>query len=185
VIGTVGRTSEGAVLRSIPGAAAAKRISPDDTDDQDSGSEAFWGALMRAGLQPRRVLLLRAEGGRKWLAERLIAAGAEVTPLAVYSRRPLVASEDQLGTLRRWFHSARPPATLVTSSEAIDVLVQQVGRLARESEGVFEWLCGGFALATHARIGGRLRAMGFDRVVLVAPQAESILAALNAQVESR
>jgi uroporphyrinogen-III synthase len=173
------------VLRSIPGAMAAKRIAPDDAEDQESGSEAFWDALTRSGLQARRVLLLRAESGRPWLAERLIAAGAKVAALAVYSRRPRVANEDQLATLKHWFESARDPAVLVTSSEAIEVLFEQVGRLGRDGASAIDWLRGGLALATHPRIVARLRAMGFDRVALVAPQAGSIVAALHAQVESR
>lgn len=180
-IGAVGRATDAAVLRSIAGAAAATRIVPDD-DDGDSGSEALWDALVRANRLPRRALLLRAEGGRNWLAERLAAAGAEVTLLAVYSRRPLAASKEQLATLARWRDERRAPAALVTSSEAVDVLVAQVGRI---DAAALDWLRSGLALATHARIGERLRAAGFARVALVAPQADAIAAALRAQVESR
>ena len=127
-----------------------------------------------------RVLLLRAEGGRTWLADRLAGAGARVTAVAVYSRRARSAGEDDIATLRRWRDAGRAPAMLVTSSEAIEVLVRQIDRA-----GARDWLRAGLALATHERIAERLRAAGFARVALAAPRADAIVAALGAQVQSR
>lgn len=178
-IGAVGAATAGAVVQAIPGAASARCIAPAATDEHDAGSEAFWDALVRSAVQPRRVLLLRAEGGREWLAERLAEAGARVTAVAVYSRRAHGASDDELATLRRWCEAGRAPAVLVTSSEAVDVLAGQIDRADAR-----EWLRTGCALATHTRIAARLREAGFARVVLTPPRAADIVAALEAQVES-
>lgn len=179
-IGAVGAGTARAVAQSIPGAQAARLIAPDEADEHDAGSEALWDALTRAALRPQRVLLLRAEGGRAWLADRLTGAGAHVTAVAVYSRRAHSASDDEIAALRRWRNAGRAPAMLVTSSEAVDVLLRQIDRA-----GARDWLRAGLALATHARIAERLRAAGFARVALAAPRADAIVAALGAQVESR
>ncbi|MCX8114288.1 MAG: uroporphyrinogen-III synthase [Burkholderiaceae bacterium] len=179
-IGAVGAATARAVAQSIPGALSAAVIAPGDADEADAGSEALWDALMRSALRLQRVLLLRAEGGRMWLAERLAEAGARVTAVAVYSRRVRSAGEDEIATLRRWKDAGRQPAMVVTSSEAVDVLVRQI-----ERAGALEWLHAGLALATHARIAERLRAAGFARVALAAARADAIVDAINAQVESR
>lgn len=179
-IGAVGAATARAVAQSIPGAQSAPCIAPSQTGEHDAGSEAFWDALTRAALRPQRVLLLRAQGGRAWLADRLAEAGARVTAVAVYSRRARSAGDDDIATLRRWRDARRAPAMLVTSSEAIAVLVRQIDRA-----GAREWLRAGLVLATHARIAERLRAAGFARVLLAAPRADAIAAALGAQVQSR
>lgn len=179
-IGAVGAATARAVAQSIPGAQSAPLVAPGAADEHDAGSEAFWDALARAALRPQRVLLLRAQGGRAWLADRLTRAGARVTAVAVYSRRTRSAGGDEIATLRRWRDAGRAPATLVTSSEAVAVLVRQFDRA-----GARDWLRAGVALATHARIAERLRAAGFARVLLAAPNADAIMAALGAQVESR
>jgi uroporphyrinogen-III synthase len=179
-IGAVGAATARAIAQAIPGAQSAPCIAPGGADEHDAGSEAFWDALTRSALQPQRVLLLRAEGGRAWLAERLAESGARVTPVAVYSRRARSASDDEIATLRRWRDAGRAPAMLVTSSEAVDVLVRQIDRA-----GARDWLRAGVALATHVRIAERLRAAGFARVALAAPRADAIAVVLRAQVESR
>jgi uroporphyrinogen-III synthase len=178
-IGAVGAATARAVAQAIPGARSARCIAPDEGDEHDAGSEAFWDALTRSALRPQRVLLLRAEGGRGWLAERLAEAGARVTAVAVYSRRARSASDDELATLRRWREAGRAPAMLVTSSEAVDVLAAQIDRADAR-----EWFRTGYALATHARIAARLREAGFARVALAPPRATDIVAALEAQVQS-
>lgn len=179
-IGAVGAATARAVAQAIAGAQAAPCIAPGEAKEHDAGSEAFWDALTRSALRPQRVLLLRAEGGRAWLADRLAAAGARVTAVAVYSRRARSAGDDDIAALRRWREAGRAPAVLVTSSEAVDVLVSQI-----ERAGARDWMRAALALATHARIAERLRAAGFARVAIVAPRTDAIEAALRAQVQSR
>lgn len=181
-IGAVGATTGRAAAQAIAGAAAAPLIAPSGADELESGSEAFWKALRRASLLPRRVLLLRAQDGRQWLAQRLAAAGAQVDAVAVYARRARAASDADLATLQRWRAAGRVPAALVTSSEAIDLLFAQVARLG---DGAADWLRSGVLLATHARIATGLRAAGCARVMLAAARADAIAAALKAQVQSR
>ena len=49
-------------------------------------SESLWAELAPLPWQGTRVLIVRGDGGRGWLAERLRGAGAEVQMLAAYRR---------------------------------------------------------------------------------------------------
>jgi uroporphyrinogen-III synthase len=122
---------------------------------------------------PRRVLLLRAQIGREWLAEKLQEAGAAVTPLAVYSRLPFAPPAQ----LRARLAAAAPEglASVVSSSDAVDALA---GSFAGQPE-VLQALRAGPALASHPRIAERLRAAGFARVAVCAPEVQAIVVSLR------
>lgn len=130
-------------------------------------SEHLW-----AQLQPRRdwagarVLLLRGDGGREWLAERLAEAGAHVEAVTVYHRAAprFDAAEQALLDEAR----ARPEGFvwLFSSAEAVGHL--QGMRLAGQR-----------AIATHPRIAEAARAAGFAPVVLARPDPEAVTQALK------
>jgi uroporphyrinogen-III synthase len=174
VIGAVGAATAGALRDEMPAAAAARIVAPPDPgEDSDaqpsSGSEALWSALEAAGVRPRRVLLLRAEGGRDWLLERWRAAGVDATPLAVYARRAHRPTSAQT----RWLdaHADRPAvASVITSSEAVDTLMDHL----RAWPGLLAAARMGPALASHPRIASRLREAGFADVRRVRPEAAAI-----------
>lgn len=172
-IAAVGAGTRAAVLAAIPGAAGATLLPARDEDIDGSGSESLWPLLQALQPPPRRVLLLRAQAGRDWLADRLQAAGAAVTPLAVYSRQPFVASAE---LRQRLAAAARNGlASVVSSSDAVDALANM---LAGEP-AVLQALRAGPALATHPRIAERLRAAGFARVAVCVPEAGAIVASLR------
>jgi uroporphyrinogen-III synthase len=179
-IAAVGAGTRAAIVALIKGADGATLLAPADiAGTQDSGSEALWPLLQRLPL--RRVLLLRAQSGREWLADRLHEAGVAVVPLAVYSRQMSVPST----TLRaRLATTARNGlASVISSSDAVRALSQM---LAAQPE-VLKALREGPALAVHPRIAEKLRAAGFERVVQCAPVCASVLAVLREEqpLESR
>lgn len=171
-IAAVGGGTQAAVRAAIAGAAQARLLAPsDDGDASQAGSEALWPLL--EAMRPRRVLLLRAQGGREWLAERLSAAGAEVIAVAVYSRRPF--SPDAALRARLAEAAVSGLASLISSSDAVEA----VASLLAPQPEVLAALRAGPALATHPRIAERLRAAGFARVTVCAARADAIAAALR------
>jgi len=173
VIGAVGAATQAQAAAAFAG---AKIIAPALLhDDDDAGSEALWRALQSSSIALRRVLILRAEAGREWLREQFQSAGAEVTSVAVYSRRVPPLNDGQ----RRWLHErsgGAPPALVVTSSEAVAALAQQMDA----APTLARWLRTGRAFASHPRIAARLQAAGYLNVAVVMPQAQAIVAALAA-----
>jgi len=130
-------------------------------------SEHLW-----AQLQPRRdwagarVLLLRGDGGREWLAEQLTAAGARVEAVTVYHRagpRFDAAEQALLNDVR-----IRPQGFVWLFSSA-----EAVGHLRGLG------LPGQRAIATHPRIADAARAAGFAPVVLARPDPEAVTQALK------
>ena len=100
LIGAVGASTRTAVEVELQPDPSLVVTTPDD--DQQSGSEAFWRAWRATGHRARRVLMLRAEDGRSWLSERFSENGAEVDPIAVYTRRSHSLAPGELQKLQEW-----------------------------------------------------------------------------------
>ena len=139
-------------------------------------SESLWVELAPLPWQGARVLVVRGDGGRGWLVERLRGAGAEVQMLAAYRRAPPRPDAGERALLDAAL--AEPQAALgwFSSSEAIDHLAALVG-------AGHDWH-DARALATHPRIAARARALGFGAVHEVRPSAEDVLQALDTIVRS-
>jgi uroporphyrinogen-III synthase len=172
-IGVVGGGTRAAALAELRGAAAATIVGPDE--DDEAGSESFWRAWQASGRAARRVLLLRAAAGREWIAERLREAGAEVDALAVYERQPRSLDDAERDQLAAWTEQATAPVVIVSSSEAVGAIVDQVAAVA----GASDWLRGGVAIATHERVAQRLRSAGFARVENCAPDDSALIGKLE------
>jgi len=172
VIAAVGAGTRAAVA-AIGGSERARLLPEREEDMHGSGSEALWPLLQAMQPLPGRVLLLRAQSGREWLADRLHDAGSSVTPVAVYSRLPCCPSDE----LRARLAAAVPRglASVVSSSDAVASLTDALGG----QPAVLQALRAGLALASHPRIAERLRSSGFARVVVCAPEAAAILASLR------
>lgn len=173
-IAAVGSGTRAAVLAAIDGGSDAVLIEPAEAADMEwSGSEALWPLLQ--ALQPplRRVLLLRAQSGRDWLAQRLQSIGVAVVPLAVYTRNVFEPTPALRAALAQAAEAAL--ASVVTSSDAVAALQ----RMLAEQPDVWAALRAAPALAGHPRIAERLRAAGFAQVVMCAPNRAAVRAALR------
>lgn len=151
-----------------------------DDADAGSGSEAFWQAWQghrarqgEAGQPLRRVLLLRAAQGRDWLLEQLRGSGAQVDPVAVYSRRAHPWNAQDVAWLAARI-GGPPPLLVITSSEAVDALIEAA---TRALPAALPWLRCGRALALHPRIVERLHAAGFADAACVACTVDSLITA--------
>lgn len=171
---TVGPGSARALAeRGVP---EARLVQP-PTGSDSLDSEHLWPELQRvAGTDwtGRRVLLVRGDGGREWLGDRLREAGAGVSAVSVYRRTCPQPTAELRVLLREALAAPERHIWLFSSSEAIahlDTLEQGT----REGGNPADW--GRVkALATHERIAARAQALGVGHVVLVRPDAEAVAA---------
>lgn len=124
-------------------------------------SEALWARIEGRDWAGRRVLVVRGEEGRDWLAETLRARGAAVDYIAAYRRVPPTADAEGRALLAA--AQARPAEHLwlFSSSEAVGHL----RALAPAADWRAAW-----AAASHPRIVEAARAAGFGRVDAVPPE---------------
>ena len=162
-----------------PGTAAALRAAgvPEEAivapaaDAAQFDSEALWALLEpRRSWAGARAAIVRGEGGRDWLAERLRTAGASVEFVQSYSRQAPRLGERERGLLQRALAEPAEVAWLMSSSEAIDHL-RAVAPAASWADAV--------ALASHPRIAESARRLGFGRVIDVRPTPEAVAEALS------
>lgn len=160
----VGPGSAQALLaRGVP----AGQIVQPAADAASLDSEHLWAQLSpRRDWSGARVLLLRGDGGREWLAERLAEAGASVEAVTVYHRAAPRFDAAEQALLDTALADPAGHVWLFSSAEA-------VGHL----HGLK--LAGQRAIATHPRIADAARAAGFAPVVLARPDPEAVTQALK------
>jgi uroporphyrinogen-III synthase len=173
VIGAVGASTREAALSELRGVGQATIVAPDEGDE--SGSEGFWRAWRASGRQARRAVLLRAATGRDWIVDQLRATGAEVDVVAVYDRRPHRLEEGERSRLRAWMAREDAPITVVSSTEAVAAILEQVNAV----DGAADWLRRGHAVATHPRVAQRLHEVGFLEVETSAPDDCTVIGKLE------
>ena len=183
-IGVVGPGSVQALVRHGVAAPAYNVISPASGADDDNGrfdSEGLFAAidaaLGAANLEGKRVLIVRGDGGREWLAKRLREAGAEVETVAAYRR---LVPEPSIGAWARVHEllAGAPHAWLLTSSEG----VRNLHELAQEHLTADELaqLKHAALVTPHPRIAQTARALGFDSITVSGAGDERIARALLA-----
>jgi uroporphyrinogen-III synthase len=145
-------------------------------DAESLDSEHLWQQLASRRAWPgARVLLLRGDGGREWLAERLTEAGAQVDAVTVYHRSGPHFTAVEQAVLGAALADPAGHAWLFSSAEAVGHLQ---AHLQADLQG--PGLTGQRALATHPRIAEAARAAGFVPVVLARPEPEAVTQALKA-----
>ncbi|REG61474.1 uroporphyrinogen III methyltransferase/synthase [Paraburkholderia sp. BL6669N2] len=185
-IGVVGPGSVQALARHGVAAPAYKVISPPSGSDEDTArfdSEGLFAAIDTAlgatSLEGKRVLIVRGDGGREWLAERLREAGAEVDTVAAYRR---LVPEPSIGAWARVHEllAGEPHAWLLTSSEG----VRNLHELAQDhlTAGEIAQLKRAALVTPHPRIAQTARALGFDSMTVSGAGDERIARALIAAV---
>lgn len=143
---------------------------PADAESLDS--EHLWPLLAGRDWAGKLALILRGDGGRDWLAERLREQGARTLDVSVYQRRcPVLAAEEQ-ALLAAILAAPARHVWLFSSAEAI-------GHLQALAPSDTDWPAGR-GIATHARIAERARALGVGDVVLARPDAAAVVQALQA-----
>ena len=128
-----------------------------------------------------RVLIVRGNGGRAWLGERLREFGLTVDEIESYRRvRPDPSAADA-AALRGLFDEGREAIVVLTSSEGVDNFVAMAMSVlpADGPEAAREWLFRQRVVAPHQRIAAKARDAGFRTVQVTDPGDAGILAALG------
>ncbi len=156
-------TAQALVQQGVP----ADQLDAPPMNSEQFDSEALWsvvGAQVQAG---HRLLVVRGDGGRDWLAQQCLAQGGQVQLCSAYRRcAPVWTAEQQrqahaLGTDAIW---------LLTSSEAL-------GHLRHLLPGK-DW-ASARAVVTHPRIAAAAQQMGFGQLVGSHPALQSVLHTLE------
>ncbi|MEO7115868.1 MAG: uroporphyrinogen-III synthase [Caldimonas sp.] len=155
------------VLREL-GAGAIVVIEPAG-DALQFDSEAVWARLRERDWQGASVLVVRGEGGRDWLADRLVESGASVDALSAY-RRVAPAFDGEARARLDAALADGDAVWLLSSSEAVANLESAAG------PGRF---AGAHAVATHPRIAARARAAGFGHVFEAGPGLDAVVACIQ------
>ncbi|WP_354682070.1 fused uroporphyrinogen-III synthase HemD/membrane protein HemX [Cupriavidus necator] len=147
-----------------------------ESDTPRFDSEALWAQLDPAALAGKPVLIIRGNGGRDWLGDRLREAGAQVEAVEAYRRTLPEPTSMQWQAVRDSLRpGAAPSAWLLTSSEAVrnlDALARQ--HLTPEDVAALRQVQ---CIAPHARIAEQALALGFSHIQRAAPGDAGLLAA--------
>lgn len=127
-------------------------LHPDATQPQDS--ENLWPLLNARIGSIRKALIVRGEQGREWLGSTLEGAGVKVDRLAVYRRDAAAWDDQQREQLKQALFSARPCVFLLTSSESVTAVFDNICRFGLEQA----WLQCRFVVI-HERIAIRLQSL--------------------------
>jgi uroporphyrinogen-III synthase len=138
-------------------------------DSAQFDSEALWRRLSIEDWTGARVLLVRGDGGREWLADMLRDRGAQVHHVAAYRRIAPRLADDTLRALEAAVARPEEHVWLFSSSEAI-------GHLVAARPGPWH---AARAVATHPRIAERARACGFGAVYASRPTLEAVVACIQ------
>jgi uroporphyrinogen-III synthase len=128
-------------------------------------SEALWARLSEQAWKDKRVLVVRGEEGRDWLAEQLLANGAQVSFIAAYARRAPQLDACEQALLQ---HAMAEPAAhlwFFSSSQSV--------RHLQALLPAADWSAAQ-AVASHPRIAQAARDLGFGRVRAVAPKPQAV-----------
>lgn len=135
-------------------------------------SEALWAQLAHQAWGGRRVMIVRGDGGRDWLADQLRAGGAEVQFVQAYRRTLPGWNADQQNLLGKALADPVAHLWLFSSSQSIDHLLQ----LCPRGEAIWPR---SRALATHPRIADRARAAGFSGVLQSSSELQGMVTCIQ------
>ena len=148
---------------------------PRDTERTDS--QTLLAELDLDDLRSKRVLIIRGETGRELLGDALRAAGVQVETVAAYRRVAPKLDASVLSELKHLLYGHNE--WIVTSSEALRVLLQMVSQLEEvEDVAKMQQLK---ILVPHARIAETAHQLGFRNIVLTRSGDDGLIAALQSQ----
>jgi uroporphyrinogen-III synthase len=149
----------------LAAAGVADRIAP-PADAVQFDSESLWQQLRERSWP--RATLVRGDGGRELLADRLRAAGAQVSGVQAYRRVAPRWSAEQQALYEHAAQAPRQHLWLLSSTQAL-------AHLPPAPAGRAGWQ----ACASHPRIAKAARAGGWGRVTVVRPGLPALQEALN------
>lgn len=147
-----------------------------------SDSEHLLLALDLPALRGKRVLIVRGDGGRDFLADGLRAAGAEVEFVTAYRRAVPRLTPTLRATLEHLLQHNQD--WIITSSEALRGLLSLLAQMdeeAGESAVFVVKMKQQHLIVPHARIAQSAAALGFARVTLTGSGDAGVLAALQSR----
>jgi uroporphyrinogen-III synthase len=150
---------------ALAAAGVDERIAPRG-DAPQFDSEALWAQLGQRTWP--RVLIVRGDGGRELVADRLRAAGSQVGVVQAYRRVGPRWSAEQQALYERAALAPAQHLWLLSSTQALT-------NLPAEPAGRAAWR----ALASHPRIADAARAQGWGSVAVPRPGLPALLEALN------
>ena len=142
-------------------------IIPKSNENWDS--EGLWKELQSQhwDWQNKKVVIFKGEGGRDWLADTLIKAGASVEAISTYSRIPLDVNNPAWQLVREMDLSKS--LWLLTSSEA----VRYLGEVMKDQ--FTQSLNPASALCPHHNIADAAEMIGFGEVFTSEPGDEALV----------
>lgn len=175
--GSTGPGTEAALLKA--GVPRACVVTP-PADEGRFDSEALWRQLQhRRSWQGASALIVRAEGGRDWLADTLRQHGAEVHFVEAYRRTAPVLDAASQALLAEALAQPARHLWLFSSSEA----VRHLPGLATPADGVVDW-SSSRAVATHERIVQAALDIGFGAVQRIDVSPEALQAHITRSIQS-
>lgn len=137
---------------------------------QGADSEALAALPELRDMAGRRVVIIRGEGGRAWLADTLRARGARVDYAECYRR---VCPDTDIAPLVARWRGGSIAAVTITSRQALDnlfaMLPDDALELARKTP----------LFAVHARLAEHAFTLGFGEIVTTGAGDDAIVAELQ------
>ena len=134
-------------------------------DSAQFDSESLWARLATLDWKGTSVLLVRGDGGREWLADKLREREAQVSKVVAYHSVPPKFSKPHRTLLNAALSEPQQHLWLFSSSEAVSHLAGAV---------TFGNWGKAWAVATHPRIAARAQELGFSNVVQTRPALEAV-----------
>lgn len=147
-IGCVGQASALAIRQYFGD--QVQLLQPDIKGPQDS--EGLWSVLNRQAPPLRRVLIVRGQDGRDWLASQLRKKGVSVDFHVAYCRKSATWSDENLKAFKHFALTGKHPVWLLTSLHGIRSVLAQL-----EAQSLLEWAAECRFIVTHPRQAEALR----------------------------
>jgi uroporphyrinogen-III synthase len=163
----------GALLRW--GIDAEKCVIP-AADASEWDSEHLWQAMQHVNWAEQRVLMVKGDGGREWLGEQLLQAGAKLTGLQAYEKKVPSWDATQRHQAGIIFQNPEQYTWVFSSSFALRGLPSLV-------ESIFDGMVSWNQLAprlnvcvTHPKIADTAQILGIHRYQIIRPGVEGVIA---------
>ncbi|WP_395008366.1 uroporphyrinogen-III synthase [Undibacterium sp.] len=172
-IGVVGAASRQALAKYGVDAPHVRIFSPANTERTDS--ETLLVELDLKALQHQKVLLIRADSGRDFLADALRSAQIQVEAITAYRRVTPVFDDKKKHDLQTYLNADCD--WVITSSAVLKTLLDWCSQLD-QSDAVAK-MQQQHLFAPHFRIAEVARDLGFKHISLTASGDEKLLLALQ------